>query len=150
MSGVTLSVDEIEAAPPEVRRWLESETARTLGLRPQFDPETEPTTGGPTVGQAGTVTIRPTETPAPMAKDSAAPEQEVKMDTAAAITNTEELRKLIAERAYELWENQGRPQGCDLSNWRQAEQEIMNCVADGKRPDAREAMPAQPTIAESA
>ena len=38
------------------------------------------------------------------------------------------IQKLIAERAYELWENQGRPHGCDLIHWREAEQEIMNCV----------------------
>ena len=38
------------------------------------------------------------------------------------------IKRLIAERAYELWENQGRPHGCDLIHWREAEQEIMNCV----------------------
>ena len=38
------------------------------------------------------------------------------------------IQKLIAERAYELWENQGRPYGCDLIHWHEAEQEIMGCV----------------------
>lgn len=32
MAGLTLSVEEIHAAPPEVRRWLEQEIVRTLGL----------------------------------------------------------------------------------------------------------------------
>jgi hypothetical protein len=31
MAGITLSADEIKAAPPEVRRWLEHEVIRTLG-----------------------------------------------------------------------------------------------------------------------
>ncbi len=38
------------------------------------------------------------------------------------------IQKLIAERAYEFWENQGRPHGCDLIHWREAEQEIMDCL----------------------
>jgi hypothetical protein len=38
MAGVTLSADEIKAAPPEVRRWLEQEMLRSIGVqvaRPQ-------------------------------------------------------------------------------------------------------------------
>ena len=34
MAGITLSVDEIKAAPPEVRRWLEMEVLRALGAQP--------------------------------------------------------------------------------------------------------------------
>ncbi len=34
MAGITLSVDEIKAAPPEVRRWLEMEVLRALGVQP--------------------------------------------------------------------------------------------------------------------
>ncbi len=30
----------------------------------------------------------------------------------------------IARRAYELWENEGRPQGKDTAHWLQAEAEI--------------------------
>src|SRR5690242_5981275 len=33
MAGITLTADEIKAAPPEVRRWLELEIGRTLGLQ---------------------------------------------------------------------------------------------------------------------
>jgi hypothetical protein len=33
MAGITLSMDDIKAAPPEVRRWLEHEIARALGLQ---------------------------------------------------------------------------------------------------------------------
>ena len=31
MAGITLSMDDIKAAPSEVRRWLEHEVARALG-----------------------------------------------------------------------------------------------------------------------
>jgi hypothetical protein len=34
MAGVTLSVEEIHAAPPEVRRWIEQEIIRSLGMHP--------------------------------------------------------------------------------------------------------------------
>jgi hypothetical protein len=34
MAGITLSVDEIKAAPPEVRRWLELQMMRALGVPP--------------------------------------------------------------------------------------------------------------------
>lgn len=34
MAGITLSADEIKAAPPEVRRWLEHEVLRALGVAP--------------------------------------------------------------------------------------------------------------------
>jgi Protein of unknown function (DUF2934) len=41
------------------------------------------------------------------------------------------IKQLIAERAYELWENQGRPHGCDLIHWHEAEQEIMKSMEPG-------------------
>jgi hypothetical protein len=30
----------------------------------------------------------------------------------------------ISRRAYEIWESEGRPGGCDLRHWLQAEQEL--------------------------
>ena len=42
MAGVTLSVEEIHAAPPEVRRWLEQEIVRALGMHPLQEHPTEP------------------------------------------------------------------------------------------------------------
>ena len=30
---------------------------------------------------------------------------------------------LVSRRAYEIWEQEGRPEGCDLRHWLQAEQE---------------------------
>lgn len=30
----------------------------------------------------------------------------------------------ISRRAYELWEAEGRPEGCDMRHWLQAEQEL--------------------------
>lgn len=40
------------------------------------------------------------------------------------------IRQLIAVRAYEIWESQGRPHGHHAAHWRQAEQDIMACLAD--------------------
>lgn len=37
-----------------------------------------------------------------------------------------ELRQRIEERAYALWEADGRPEGRALDHWLQAEQEIVN------------------------
>jgi hypothetical protein len=34
MAGITLTTDEIKAAPPEVRRWLEQEMVRAFGVQP--------------------------------------------------------------------------------------------------------------------
>ena len=34
MPGIALSMDEIKAAPPEVRRWLEQEMVRAFGSQP--------------------------------------------------------------------------------------------------------------------
>jgi hypothetical protein len=44
------------------------------------------------------------------------------------------VHKLIAERAYELWENHGRPHGYDLYDWLEAEQEINGCLEYGSVP----------------
>ena len=54
----------------------------------------------------------------------------IKMDA----MQDEAIRKLVAARAYELWENEGQPHDRDLVNWRQAEQEIMSCVGNGANP----------------
>jgi DUF2934 family protein len=54
------------------------------------------------------------------------------------------LRQLIAQRAYEIWENQGRPQGCDLIHWREAEQEIMGCVKQASDTSAAPVVPDGP------
>ena len=37
-----------------------------------------------------------------------------------------ELRRRIEERAYALWEANGRPEGRALDHWLQAEQEVVN------------------------
>lgn len=38
MAGITLSMEEIRAAPTEVRRWLEQEIVRATGLAPRPEP----------------------------------------------------------------------------------------------------------------
>jgi hypothetical protein len=39
----------------------------------------------------------------------------------------------VSRRAYELWENEGRPEGCDLRHWLQAEQELGASQSGGDR-----------------
>jgi hypothetical protein len=35
-----------------------------------------------------------------------------------------DLQQRIQQRAYELWENEGRPQGREQAHWQQAEREL--------------------------
>jgi hypothetical protein len=46
----------------------------------------------------------------------------------------QERRTRIAQRAYELWEIEGRPVGRDLEHWLRAEAEI---ATNGRKPRAR-------------
>jgi len=50
------------------------------------------------------------------------------------------IRQLIAVRAYEMWESQGRPHGHDAAHWRQAEQDIKACLADSATGDGPAAL----------
>ena len=52
MAGITLSMDEIKAAPPEVRRWLELEMMRTLAIHPAPAPAAAPSLVGCNVEEA--------------------------------------------------------------------------------------------------
>ncbi len=36
----------------------------------------------------------------------------------------DDLEQRIQQRAYELWENEGRPQGREQAHWQQAEREL--------------------------
>ena len=38
---------------------------------------------------------------------------------------------VISRRAYEIWEREGRPEGCDLRHWLQAEQELAQASSGG-------------------
>lgn len=40
----------------------------------------------------------------------------------------------ISRRAYEIWENEGRPEGSDLRHWLQAEQELSARSAGTREP----------------
>jgi hypothetical protein len=43
----------------------------------------------------------------------------------------------VSRRAYEIWEREGRPEGCELRHWLQAEQELgVNRAENGRRPDS--------------
>jgi hypothetical protein len=49
-------------------------------------------------------------------------------------TREEAIQQLIAGRAYEIWESQGRPNGYDVIHWLQAEQDVMSGLADDVAP----------------
>jgi hypothetical protein len=59
----------------------------------------------------------------------------------------EAIRELIAVRAYELWENQGRPEGCDLIHWHEAEQEILSSLEQPAEVRAGHQTPSQAATA---
>ena len=124
MVGITLWADEIKAAPPEVRRWLEQEIARILGLEPASSTRaaTPPLTACDVEeSHRGTTTSICVD-------KGCATKSDIKTRNIDEPTREAAIRHLIAVRAYELWENQGRPHGCDLIHWHQAEQEIMSCM----------------------
>ena len=52
MAGITLSMDDIKAAPPEVRRWLEHEITRALGLQAAPKPAQAPPLVGCNIEEA--------------------------------------------------------------------------------------------------
>lgn len=42
----------------------------------------------------------------------------------------------VSQRAYEIWESQGNPEGSDLDHWLQAEAEVSNAKRTKKSPRA--------------
>jgi hypothetical protein len=44
--------------------------------------------------------------------------------SAAAVGRQDDLHELVQQRAYELWEREGRPAGREHDHWLQAEREI--------------------------
>lgn len=57
--------------------------------------------------------------------------------TAKKTADQQALRQQIHQRAYAIWESQGRPHGHDLAHWLQAETELTAAT----RPTARPAKP---------
>jgi hypothetical protein len=51
-----------------------------------------------------------------------------------------ELERLIRRRAYEIWEERGRPQGCEDEHWRQAQSEVQTQRAAEVRAAGRKEM----------
>jgi hypothetical protein len=45
--------------------------------------------------------------------------------------STAELEEKIRRRAYELWEQKGRPSGSSEEDWREAEAEILGITGGG-------------------
>ena len=57
--------------------------------------------------------------------------------------NDEELRQRITERARQLWEQDGRPEGRDMEYWLQAEEELAPLSVAGEE-DPMEALDHEP------
>ena len=57
--------------------------------------------------------------------------------------NDEELRRRIAERARQLWEEAGRPEGHDMEYWLKAEDELAPHSVAGEE-DPMEALDHEP------
>ena len=55
--------------------------------------------------------------------------------------NNEAKRRAIEERAYSIWETKGKPHGCDLDHWFQAEVELVAAseVTEANSPEAKAA-----------
>ena len=136
MPGLMISAAEIRAAPSGVRVWLQQQGFWVFRESPSPDPLPTDPVSSPTQKrvvpeqQADTTKDREAAVPpAPVPDNNLRPPAIIEADARNAA-----LHKLIAERAYEIWENQGRPHGCDLMHWLQAEQEIIACI---QRPVAR-------------
>ena len=53
---------------------------------------------------------------------------------------------LIEERAYEIWEQSGRPHGLDKEHWSQAEKELLEAAPSiKKKPAAAKATQSKPS-----
>jgi hypothetical protein len=143
MPGLTSAIDQIGSSPPLVRYWLEQEIKWIFSR-------------GPGENRSGDTTsaVREERTE-PRDKATNTPESHAVAgdsdqasgagpSTAEPSARGEALQRLIAERAYQLWENQGKPHGCDLIHWREAEQEIIGCSGrsqtDSARANANEAI----------
>ena len=50
---------------------------------------------------------------------------------------SQSLRQWILERAYAIWEKEGRPEGRSLAHWLQAEQEAMRDGINGVLDDGK-------------
>ncbi len=129
MPGIIISTDEISVAPPVARLWLERKFTWVLRQRhvsegalpePHFSPMEE----GQGTTQVGGDASRSEGDAVPAVSST---EDTIPSEAQGSVT-TLDLHRLIAERAYEIWECEGRPHGHDLIHWKTAEQEIMDSV----------------------
>ena len=126
MACFTFSADTIKAAPPNVRCWLERQLLLAFGEGPIANRSTKDSV---LIGRQLEKPSRDEVRRSHSLESSFAAKGNVGMNEINPATRSAAIQKLIAERAYELWENQGRPRGCDLIHWREAEQEIIDCLA---------------------
>ena len=131
MTCLKLSADEIKAAPPEVRQWLEAVMTHLFSPQRTSAPpivSVMPSRTGCDEAHVGRSQIAPDLCTGPVSTTSGG----IEMSQIDITPKEAAIKQLIAERAYELWENQGRPHGCDLIHWHEAEQEIMESLEPGQ------------------
>ncbi len=127
MPGLTISIDQIDASPPVVRYWLEQQIRWVFDGRAGENRSTNATSAG--TEERSEPRDKASDTPESHAAAGASDQaSDAGPTTAEPSARGAALHRLIAERAYQLWENQGKPHGCDLIHWREAEQEIMDCL----------------------
>lgn len=65
-------------------------------------------------------------TEAPTSRTAARPQAERRVEASSAPTAAarELSHEAVSQRAFEIWERNGRPPGSDLENWLQAEAEL--------------------------
>lgn len=63
---------------------------------------------------------------------------------------SQDVEHRIRERAYQIWQEKGCPEGSDHEHWFLAEQEVASAAApeaNGKKPAAKKATPAKAATA---
>jgi hypothetical protein len=60
------------------------------------------------------------------------------------IARNPDVDREVARRAYEIWEEDGRPEGRDHDHWVRAEQDVLATPADTPKPAPRRKPAAKP------
>ena len=136
MPGFAISIDEISRSPPLVRFWLEEEIKWVFNRRLGENCSADATSA--VREERAELRDKASDPPESHAAAGASDQtSDARPTTVEPSARDATLHWLIAERAYQLWENQGKPHGCDLIHWRQAEQEIMGCLGRSQTDTAR-------------
>lgn len=79
----------------------------------------------------GKVRVRE-QAPSPKRQAGPAPVAAARPGSAQPIELPDGMWESIARKAYELWEQRGRPEGRDLENWLDAEAAVMEAIHEAR------------------